>query len=306
MEVKEEYIAVTSNRYGSNTYCYDYEFNPRTNKYKKIGGFSYIPYFRRFATKELAQDYLNKLISAGVCNPYKVYVDTPINGIPKIMWSEETQYKEVAFIIRVPEEFYLGKEWCNTLKYMGDTRYSDDKPYQLYGHAESDLFAKDKWLVYNSPDDFHWVDDRFDASFFSEEEIDRVKKIVNDIRAKEIPYKGYVRVSALPLRIEGEKPKFQKGDKAIILGCETISHSLRYPCYEGEISDIKVIRDKNGKKQFVYSSVNNPYITVFLESDYFHTREEITSKGGKFYRGMHNGCPNTELLDYNNRTYVIY
>lgn len=305
METREEYVVITAKRYGSDTYFYDYKFDIKTDRYQRQGGYYYIPYSHRFVSKESAGNFLNNLISNGVCNPYKVCHVTDEAEVRKIMCNKETQYKEVAFIVRVPEEFYLGKEWSKTLKYMGDTRYNDDKPYQLYGHETADIFAKDKWLVYNSPEDFHWVENRFDATFFSKEDAMCVQKTINDLRAKEVPYKGYVGGTSLPLRIENEKPRFQKGDNVILLRNERMNNSFRYKGYTGEITDIKVERDKNGEKQFVYAFSDNPYVDDFLESDYFLTREEITAKGGKFYRGIHSGC-NTELLDYNDRTYVLY
>lgn len=257
-EIKQEYALIMAQKYGSTTYYYHWFLN----KGKVWRGF--IDYAESFPTIEKAKEKLIELQKEGIFTETKnLYIcdNTSRREIARFISNKVWNNNDAKgiFILRVPTAYYIGDNWEQVLLTKSCDFYTNEKPYYLYGHKDADILGKDHFLRYVSPTNFDWVENKEDATFFDLETSEKVLKIINDIRSKEIPYKGYVRCDKMPLHLDFE-PKYHKWDIAYMIDYE------RQRITKHRIWDVKPIfihpypynRHKVGY-YYQYEISNNPW-----------------------------------------------
>lgn len=277
-EVKEEYALIMAQRYGD-TYFYPWQYNNGRQWY------GYIHYNNAFPTIEDAKAKLQELRKVGIYTQTNniVVLDSinekeNLSKLYRSVWDDSRQ--KGIFIIRVPKSYYLGNLWVKNLETRNYDFYTNEKAYYLYGTKES-MGKQDYYLVYFGNGKFDWTDDLSKATFFSEEESEKVQNEVNAIRSKEIPYKGYVRVEHLPFHLPTE-PKFQKFDDVYIID----SDYERKRVYKTQVYDtfVGTLYHRNKELAYCYEVFSNPYADSLTEKE-LYTKEELIALGAKFEKG---------------------
>lgn len=274
MKAKKEYVIVGAQKLGSDTYFYTPTYD---------NGNGWLPradYKHRYATIELAKKALEQYLTNPICfshisNKTPIVIDNEKWVKPMLDYVWSNPRNNGIFIVRVPSEYYIGKNYKELLKYKREKRYNDDKRYQL---RIDDSFGKKKtlWLKIANGNIF-WVKSRWDATFFNKEDVDRRQDNINKDYRCVIPggYYPYVRIDTLPYHIVNE-PKFNKWDIAYYVDWE---HGA---IHKGTINDIflesrKRWNNNDNRISFNYEFSGNTYVDNPWE-DKLLTSEEFEQK----------------------------
>lgn len=207
--IKDEYVIVFAQRFGSGTTYYTYN-----EKDAKIN--SHNPFFiaynsaTKYNSKEIAEKILNKLISNNFFSDCKNIVDGEnLNDSVIKAWYKGNYGKTSAIaIVKIPNSYYLGKYGAYAFELSKlNLPYDNEHRYQCASYRNF------KWvyLKINEDNTTEWVESQDKATCMTAKEQEKWCNILNEIK----PFKGYVQAMNLPVRLNTPQ-KYYKGQKVLI------------------------------------------------------------------------------------------
>ena len=212
--IKNEYVIVFAQRFGSGTTYYTYN-----EKDTKIN--SHNPFFiaynsaTKYTSKEIAEKKLNELIlnnfftncSCKVCRNV-VEGDNLNKSVIKAWYGNDYSKTSAIAVVKIPISHYLGKYGAYAFELNKlNIPYDNDHRYQCASHRDG------KWLYLkvNEDNTTEWVESQDKATCMSKKEQEKWCNILNEIK----PFKGYVQAMNLPVRLNTPQ-KYYKGQKVLI------------------------------------------------------------------------------------------
>lgn len=212
--IKDEYVIVFAERFGSGTTYYIY--NEKDTKMDKNNPF-FIAYGNgtKYTSRETAEKKLNELIlnnfftncSCKVCRNV-VEGDNLNKSVIKAWYGNDYSKTSAIAVVKIPISHYLGKYGAYAFELNKlNIPYDNDHRYQCASHRDG------KWLYLkvNEDNTTEWVESQDKATCMSKKEQEKWCNILNEIK----PFKGYVQAMNLPVRLNTPQ-KYYKGQKVLI------------------------------------------------------------------------------------------
>lgn len=212
--IKDEYVIVFAERFGSGTTYYTY--NEKDTKMDKNNPF-FIAYGNgtKYTSRETAEKKLNELISNNfftncsckVCRNV-VEGDNLNKSVIKAWYGNDYSKTSAIAVVKIPISHYLGKYGAYAFELNKlNIPYDNDHRYQCASHRDG------KWLYLkvNEDNTTEWVESQDKATCMSKKEQEKWCNILNEIK----PFKGYVQAMNLPVRLNTPQ-KYYKGQKVLI------------------------------------------------------------------------------------------
>ena len=212
--IKDEYVIVFAERFGSGTTYYIY--NEKDTKMDKNNPF-FIAYGNgtKYTSRETAEKKLNELISNNfftncsckVCRNV-VEGDNLNKSVIKAWYGNDYSKTSAIAVVKIPISHYLGKYGAYAFELNKlNIPYDNDHRYQCASHRDG------KWLYLkiNEDNTTEWVESQDKATCMSKKEQEKWCNILNEIK----PFKGYVQAMNLPVRLNTPQ-KYYKGQKVLI------------------------------------------------------------------------------------------
>ena len=212
--IKDEYVIVFAERFGSGTTYYIY--NEKDTKMDKNNPF-FIAYGNgtKYTSRETAEKKLNELISNNfftncsckVCRNV-VEGDNLNKSVIKAWYGNDYSKTSAIAVVKIPISHYLGKYGAYAFELNKlNIPYDNDHRYQCASHRDG------KWLYLkvNEDNTTEWVESQDKATCMSKKEQEKWCNILNEIK----PFKGYVQAMNLPVRLSTPQ-KYYKGQKVLI------------------------------------------------------------------------------------------
>lgn len=212
--IKDEYVIVFAERFGSGTTYYIY--NEKDTKMDKNNPF-FIAYGNgtKYTSRETAEKKLNELISNNfftncsckVCRNV-VEGDNLNKSVIKAWYGNDYSKTSAIAVVKIPISHYLGKYGAYAFELNKlNIPYDNDHRYQCASHRDG------KWLYLkvNEDNTTEWVESQDKATCMSKKEQKKWCYILNEIK----PFKGYVQAMNLPVRLNTPQ-KYYKGQKVLI------------------------------------------------------------------------------------------
>lgn len=212
--IKDEYVIVFAERFGSGTTYYIY--NEKDTKMDKNNPF-FIAYGNgtKYTSRETAEKKLNELISNNfftncsckVCRNV-VEGDNLNKSVIKAWYGNDYSKTSAIAVVKIPISHYLGKYGAYAFELNKlNIPYDNDHRYQCASHRDS------RWLYLkvNTDNITEWVESQDKATCMSKKEQEKWCNILNEIK----PFKGYVQAMNLPVRLNTPQ-KYYKGQKVLI------------------------------------------------------------------------------------------
>ena len=212
--IKDEYVIVFAERFGSGTTYYIY--NEKDTKMDKNNPF-FIAYGNgtKYTSRETAEKKLNELISNNfftncsckVCRNV-VEGDNLNKSVIKAWYDNDYSKTSAIAVVKIPISHYLGKYGAYAFELNKlNIPYDNDHRYQCASHRDG------KWLYLkvNEDNTTEWVESQDKATCMSKKEQEKWCNILNEIK----PFKGYVQAMNLPVRLSTPQ-KYYKGQKVLI------------------------------------------------------------------------------------------
>ena len=212
--IKDEYVIVFAERFGSGTTYYIY--NEKDTKMDKNNPF-FIAYGNgtKYTSRETAEKKLNELIlnnfftncSCKVCRNV-VEGDNLNKSVIKAWYGNDYSKTSAIAVVKIPISHYLGKYGAYAFELNKlNIPYDNDHRYQCASHRDG------KWLYLkvNEDNTTEWVESQDKATCMSKKEQKKWCYILNEIK----PFKGYVQAMNLPVRLNTPQ-KYYKGQKVLI------------------------------------------------------------------------------------------
>ena len=212
--IKDEYVIVFAERFGSGTTYYIY--NEKDTKMDKNNPF-FIAYGNgtKYISRETAEKKLNELISNNFftncsCKVCKNVVegDNLNKSVIKAWYGNDYSKTSAIAVVKIPISHYLGKYGAYAFELNKlNIPYDNDHRYQCASHRDG------KWLYLkvNEDNTTEWVESQDKATCMSKKEQEKWCNILNEIK----PFKGYVQAMNLPVRLNTPQ-KYYKGQKVLI------------------------------------------------------------------------------------------
>lgn len=212
--IKDEYVIVFAERFGSGTTYYIY--NEKDTKMDKNNPF-FIAYGNgtKYTSRETAEKKLNELISNNfftncsckVCRNV-VEGDNLNKSVIKAWYGNDYSKTSAIAVVKIPISHYLGKYGAYAFELNKlNIPYDNDHRYQCASHRDG------KWLYLkvNEDNTTEWVESQDKATCMSKKEQEKWCNILNEIK----PFKGYVQAMNLPVRLNTPQ-KYYKSQKVLI------------------------------------------------------------------------------------------
>lgn len=212
--IKDEYVIVFAERFGSGTTYYIY--NEKDTKMDKNNPF-FIAYGNgtKYTSRETAEKKLNELISNNfftncLCKVCRNVVegDNLNKSVIKAWYGNDFSKTRAIAVVKIPISHYLGKYGAYAFELNKlNIPYDNDHRYQCASHRDG------KWLYLkvNEDNTTEWVESQDKATCMSKKEQEKWCNILNEIK----PFKGYVQAMNLPVRLNTPQ-KYYKGQKVLI------------------------------------------------------------------------------------------
>ena len=207
--IKNEYVIVFAQRFGSGTTYYTY--NEKDTKMDKNNPF-FIAYnsATKYNSKEIAEKKLNELILNNFFSNCKNIVDGEnLNESVITAWYKNNYDKTSAIaIVKIPNSYYLGKYGAYAFELSKlNLPYDNEHRYQCASYRNF------KWvyLKINEDNTTEWVERQDKATCMTAKEQEQWCAKMNNMK----PFKGYVQAMNLPVRLNTPQ-KYYKGQKVLI------------------------------------------------------------------------------------------
>ena len=212
--IKDEYVIVFAERFGSGTTYYIY--NEKDTKMDKNNPF-FIAYGNgtKYTSRETAEKKLNELISNNfftncsckVCRNV-VEGDNLNKSVIKAWYGNDYSKTSAIAVVKIPISHYLGKYGAYAFELNKlNIPYDNDHRYQCASHRDG------KWLYLkiNEDNTTEWVESQDKATCMTAKEQEQWCAKMNNMK----PFKGHVQAMNLPVRLNTPQ-KYYKGQKVLI------------------------------------------------------------------------------------------
>ena len=207
--IKDEYVIVFAQRFGSGTTYYTY--NEKDTKIISHNPF-FIDYYNatKYTSKEIAEKILNELISNNFFPNCKNIVDGEnLNDSVITAWYKNHYDKTSAIaVVKIPNSYYLGKYGAYAFELSKlNLPYDNEHRYQCASYRNF------KWvyLKINEDNTTEWVESQDKATCMTAKEQEQWCAKMNNMK----PFKGHVQAMNLPVRLNAPQ-KYYKGQKVLI------------------------------------------------------------------------------------------
>lgn len=212
--IKEEYVIVFAERFGSGTTYYIY--NETDTKMDRHNPY-YIAYGRgtKYPSKEKAEKKMSELVAQGFfincsCKVCKNVVEGEnlTKSVIQAWYGNNYDKTSAIAVIRIPNSYYLGEYGAYVLEMDKlNISYNNEHRYQCASYRE------DKWvyLKINADNTTEWVKTQDKATCMTAKEQEKWCDKMNNIK----PYKGYVQPMNLPVHLDTPQ-KYYKGQKVLV------------------------------------------------------------------------------------------
>lgn len=212
--IKDEYVIVFAERFGSGTTYYIY--NEKDTKMDKNNPF-FIAYGNgtKYTSRETAEKKLNELISNNfftncsckVCRNV-IEGDNLNKSVIKAWYGNDYSKTSAIAVVKIPNSYYLGKYGAYAFELSKlNLPYDNEHRYQCASYRNF------KWvyLKINEDNTTEWVESQDKATCMTAKEQEQWCAKMNNMK----PFKGYVQAMNLPCRLDTPQ-KYYKGQKVLI------------------------------------------------------------------------------------------
>ena len=207
--IKNEYVIVFAQRFGSGTTYYTY--NEKDTKIISHNPF-FIDYYNatKYTSKEIAEKILNELISNNFFPNCKNIVDGENlnDSVIKAWYKNDYDKTSAIAVVKIPNSYYLGEYGAYAFELSKlNLPYDNEHRYQCASYRNF------KWvyLKINEDNTTEWVESQDKATCMTAKEQEQWCVKMNNIK----PFKGYVQAMNLPVRLNTPQ-KYYKGQKVLI------------------------------------------------------------------------------------------